>query len=263
MQKVREKLQRRANDESTDSGGDEDRARTWQCHKIPFLDHRGETSYMVFEAQVPPRLPPLISCAFYFTHPDTDRDPKNLDLVGLYKVLRDWCPEDFPIRLDVYFIPGAGAGSSESECIAHYRAEKAFRANSHEQMQESLARRRDATLPPLPRPLPGMVPEIRGFRRPPWEGNLCICPGRNWRDVDPSNAQTFSCVELGFQLRAGDGDAGGGGGPEPSGVFSQQLPLSGDTDATVAGYVWDIALHFEDPYFGPYQRAVRKGWAYW
>jgi hypothetical protein len=181
----------------------------------------------------------------------------------LYKVLRDWCAEDFHIRLDVYFIPGAGAGSSESECIAHYRAEKAVRANSHEQMQESLARRRDATLPPLPRPLPGMVPEIRGFRRPPWERKLCICAERDWRDLDPNNVlQSFTCVEFGFPRPAGGGgaDADADGA---SGVFSQQFSLSGDSDATVAGYVWDIALHFEDPYFGPYQRAVRKGWAYW
>jgi hypothetical protein len=35
-----------------------------------------------------------------------------------------------------------------------------------------------------------------------------------------------------------------------------------NSEATVAGFVSNIAHGFEDPYLGPYQRAVRKGWGY-
>jgi hypothetical protein len=248
--KVRMRLIGREYGKSSSSGEDEMRSRsTFGVHAVPFTDHQGQASFMVFEARDPPKLPPLISCSFYFTHPDTE--PGNLDPKELFRAIRNQ-QDDFHVRLDIYFLPGA----TETDCIAHYRAEKATRADSRVQMQESRQRRHDESIPPLPRPLPGMIQPLRG--REGWEGALCICADPDWNHSNNNNGnpqQTFSCV----QLRARNEVEKTGLPPR----FTEVFQLAGNTESAVSGWVWNLAHGFLDEFLGPYRRAERKGWGYW
>ncbi|CEL08220.1 hypothetical protein ASPCAL11371 [Aspergillus calidoustus] len=252
-EKVRTRLVRREFGESSSSGGEDETNFTYGVHTVPFRDHRGRASFMVFEARDPPKLPPLISCSFYFTHPDTE--PGSLDLEGLFRAIENQ-KDDFHVRLDIYFLPGA----SETDCIAHYRAERATRADSRVQMQESRQRRGVESIPPLLRPLPGMIQRLRGRER--FEGALCICADPDWNSNSGNNnnnngnpEQTFSCV----QFRARDEVEETGLPPR----FTEVFPLAGNTESAVSGWVWNLAHGFLDEFLGPYQRAERKGWGYW
>jgi hypothetical protein len=113
MEKVRTRLSKREYGESPSSGEDESGS-TSGVHTLPFTDHQGRASFMVFEARDPPKLPPLISCSFYFTHPDAEPGNADLDLEGLFRAVRNQ-QDDFHVRLDIYFLPGA----TETDCIAH------------------------------------------------------------------------------------------------------------------------------------------------
>ncbi|KAL2839288.1 hypothetical protein BJX68DRAFT_272163 [Aspergillus pseudodeflectus] len=248
-EKVRTRLVRREFGESSSSGGEDETGFAYGVHTVPFTDHRGRASFMVFEARDPPKLPPLISCSFYFTHPDTE--PGSLDLAGLFRAIENQ-KDDFHVRLDIYFLPSA----SETDCTAHYRAERATRADSRVQMQESRQRRRAESIPPpLPRPLPGMIQRLQG--REGYEGALCICADPNW-NKNSSNGnpqQTFSCVQFWARDKV-----------EETGLpsrFTEVFPLAGNTESAVSGWVWNLAHGFLDEFLGPYQKAERKGWGYW
>ncbi|KAL3440146.1 hypothetical protein BJX65DRAFT_315091 [Aspergillus insuetus] len=249
-ERVRTRLIRREYGESSSSGEDaSDSTSTSGVHAVPFMDHQGRASFMVFEARNPPKLPPLISCSFYFTHPDTE--PVNLDLEGLFRAIRNQI-DDFHVRLDIYFLPGA----NETDCIAHYRAERATCADSPVQVQESRERRHAESIPPLPRPLPGMIQRLRG--REGWEGALCICADLDWNHSNNNNGNlqhTFSCV----QFRARDEVEKTGLPPR----FTEVFPLAGNAESAVSGWVWNLAHGFLDEFLGPYRRAERKGWGYW
>jgi hypothetical protein len=250
MEKVRTRLTRREYGESSSSGEDESGS-TSGVHTLPFTDHQGRASFMVFEARDPPKLPPLISCSFYFTHPDTEPGNADLDLEGLFRAVRNQ-QDDFHVRLGIYFLPGA----TETDCIAHYRAKRATRADSRHQMQNSPQRQkcRGETIPPLPLPrsLPGMIQRLRG--RESWEGGLCICADPDWNNRNANTQQTFSCVHF----RATDE-------VEKTGLparFTEVFPLAANTESAVSGWLWNLAHGFLDEFFG-YRRAERKGWGCW
>jgi hypothetical protein len=107
-EKVRTRLIRREYGGSSSSDEDESGS-TSGVHTLLFTDHQGRASFTDFEARDPPKLPPLISCAFYFTNPHTK--PGNLDLAGLFRAVRNR-KDDFHVRLDIYFLPGASETDS-------------------------------------------------------------------------------------------------------------------------------------------------------
>ncbi|KAL4872068.1 hypothetical protein BDV12DRAFT_162972 [Aspergillus spectabilis] len=93
--------------------------------------------------------PPLYSFSIYFTHPQAT--PENTDMQTLENELT---PDDFFIRYDMYFLPGASAG----DCVAHYQGEKAV---------EEVTKAQIKTLRASPcsgiRPLPGTKGQLPGM----------------------------------------------------------------------------------------------------
>ena len=107
-----------------------------KTHVIPFTDHSGREALMVFDGWVSCPLPPLFSFAIYFTHPEVT--PETVKPVEVLKAIKRKTPFDSScsIRLELYFLPAPDVDSSNDDCIAHYRREKAARGDYTRQIQD-------------------------------------------------------------------------------------------------------------------------------
>jgi hypothetical protein len=114
------------------AGGQIQRVKT---HVIPFSDHSGREALMVFDGWVSCPLPPLFSFAIYFTHPKVTLE--TVKPVEVLEVVKRKTPFDSScsIRLELYFLPTPDVDSSNDDCIAHYREEKAARGYYTRQIQ--------------------------------------------------------------------------------------------------------------------------------
>ncbi|OJJ04876.1 hypothetical protein ASPVEDRAFT_137144 [Aspergillus versicolor CBS 583.65] len=134
-------------------------------HVVPFQDHAGTPSFMVFQSHEEHPLPPLMNFNFYFTHPEgplPDSEELGINLISMHDHILPQGPEPFHFRLDVYFLPGA----STQDCMVHYGAEKATR---------------DASAPPPTTPrMPGMVDVYSPMAGEYHPGLLFVHPGRSW-----------------------------------------------------------------------------------
>ena len=115
------------------AGGRIQRAKT---HVIPFTDHSGREALIVFDGWVSCPLPPLFSFAIYFTHPKVTLE--TIKLVKVLEVVKRKTPFDSScsIRLELYFLSTPDVDSSDDDCIAHYREEKAARGDYTRQIQD-------------------------------------------------------------------------------------------------------------------------------
>lgn len=150
-------------------------------HVVPFQDHAGTPSFMVFQSHEEHPLPPLMNFNFYFTHPEgplPDSEELRINLISMHDHILPQGPEPFHFRLDIYFLPSA----STQDCMVHYGAEKATRGNSAQMLQEAHERLElDASAPPPATPrIPGMVDVyslMTGVYHP---GLFFVHPGRSW-----------------------------------------------------------------------------------
>ena len=116
----------------TAAGGRIERAK---IYVIPFTDHSGQAALMVFRGVVSCPLPPLYSFAIYFTHPEvTPETVKPAEVLEAIMRKTPWDP--CPIRLELYFLSAPDVDSSDDDCIAHYRKEKAARGDYIRHIQD-------------------------------------------------------------------------------------------------------------------------------
>jgi hypothetical protein len=107
-----------------------------KTHVIPFTDYSGRKALMVFNGWVSYLLPPLFSFAIYFTH--TEVTPETVKPVEVLEAIKRKTPFDSScsIRLELYSLPAPNVDSSDDNCIAHYRKEKAARGDYTHQIQD-------------------------------------------------------------------------------------------------------------------------------
>ncbi|KAL4868250.1 hypothetical protein BDV12DRAFT_197472 [Aspergillus spectabilis] len=163
-------------------------------HVVPFTDHRGGRSFMVFENDDASLLPPLVQFSIFFTHLDSHPDshssgyPEKADLTALHDQIRN-AMEEFHFRLDIYFLPGA----QETDCISHYQAERAVRGNSIAMLQEAKEILENDLPPPTatsPRLLGMLANCSDGGKR--YGGLPCIYHEYSWREGE----QRLCCVQF-------------------------------------------------------------------
>lgn len=180
------------------------KSRSLPLHTVAFTDHTGNEAFMVFKNGIDAessKLPPLFPLVVYFTHPNAIPSPIATDLGGLLRAIREArINSDFHFRLDVYFLPGA----SEDDCMTHYLAERASRADYETLIREfngrvfQLKSQRgsrsaelgDSSPAQTTTRLPGMARSHPGLE--PYRGLLLSCPEVNWRD----GAQRISCLRF-------------------------------------------------------------------
>ena len=239
--------------ETTDSEDEYDpsisgKARTIKVHTIPFIDHRGQTAYMVFSNLEHFPLPPLYSFAIYFTHPAATPD-----LEGFYEQLAwEECGggSDFAVRFDIYFLPSA----TYKDCISHYSNEKATRGSYLDQVRMFKQCNRDEVHPltEASQVVPGMVDQYYMANQV-----LYICSEKDWREGN----QTF--CELSFKELA-DADT------TPAFIATDR-PITTHSPAyyfenskyPVAGKMYDMAHRDREFFLGPWQKATYRGWTGW
>ena len=116
----------------TAAGGRIERAK---IYVILFTDHSGQEALIVFRGVVSCPLPPLYSFAIYFTHPEvTPETVKPAEVLEAIMRKTPWDP--CPIRLELYFLSAPDVDSSNDDCIAHYRKEKAARGDYIRHIQD-------------------------------------------------------------------------------------------------------------------------------
>ncbi|KAL4779998.1 hypothetical protein BJX76DRAFT_62377 [Aspergillus varians] len=213
-----------------------------ESHPIPFTDHSGKTAHMVFDSGP---LPPLFSFAIYFTHPNAT--PANTDMKSL---ARDLTPENYFIRHDMYFLPGA----SPDDCITHYENEKTTRGSYKDQIKSFRACPRSEI-----HPLPGTTGQIPGMvnRYPmlgPYRGVLFVSLDESWhgggllrvmfdrKTVAETQAPPVTVRHCPINML----DA----------TFGPGVPTVWET-------VFDIAHREQGKYLAPWRRARRRGWRTW
>lgn len=159
------------------------RSYTVKTHVVPFQDHGGTPSFMVFQSHEEHPLPPLMNFNVYFTHPDgplADSEELENNLIAMYDHIWSEGLEPFYFRFDVYFLPNA----STQDCMIHYEAEKATRGNSAQMLREAQERfELDVNAPPPPTArMPGMVDIYTPFTNYDLSGLIFLHPGRSWSE---------------------------------------------------------------------------------
>lgn len=169
-----------------DAGDDGVHYTTGERHAVPFSDHAGQQSIMVFKCdQRYAILPPLFSLAFYFTYAGAAAE--DMELAEFYNAVPVAYILDTPEpRADCYFLPGA----STRDCARHYCAEIASRGSFVNQIRDFNHRWKGGLSPPeAPGNLPGMVNAYYGGHRA-----LFICKDPDWR----TGQRTLQYVVFGY-----------------------------------------------------------------
>jgi hypothetical protein len=93
---------------------------------------------MVFDGWVSCPLPPLFSFAIYFTPPDPEVTLETITPVKVLKAIKRKTPfnSSCSICLELYFLPAPDVDSSDDDCIAYYRKEKAAQGDYTRQIQD-------------------------------------------------------------------------------------------------------------------------------
>ncbi|RDW92949.1 uncharacterized protein DSM5745_00271 [Aspergillus mulundensis] len=225
--------------------------RRWRnkTHVIPFQDHGGHASFMVFQSEENTLLPPLMNITIYFTHPEGPLpQPADLeaDLRAMHAQITADGLDEFHYRLDVYFLPAA----DNDACIAHYQAEKASRGTSRDMYNEAEIRL-DTDFPPPSTPrLPGMVQTYRPVRGANFTGLMFVYPDRTWR----GGAQQMCRIRYGpgFELGQPFDARWFGfvpGSAESLGHMIWEYSRAGDTN-------WQEGIRI-------YQDVTERGWTTW
>lgn len=239
-----------------------------KVHSLPFHDHDGNTSAMVFWAPIEQPLPPLYSFAIYVTSPEIT-SPESLGAAELMQALGTsrYAPETNGYRLDIYFQPGASSG----ECERHYNAEKAARGTYADQLNkirdEGRGRGADDTRQEAQQ-LPGLVPSYlrppsfchhdmlfvvdspAGWRRGAGVRMIEFRPARVPEEFEPDPEELEEAPDIVAPTRVS--------------VF----PVCPDPEAydgagTVQGRMYQAFLIEEQQLGGPYERALELGWTSW
>ncbi|KAI9371093.1 hypothetical protein BJX61DRAFT_548542 [Aspergillus egyptiacus] len=245
------------------------KTRSLPLQTVAFTDHTGKEAFMVFKDGLDAessKLPPLFPLVVYFTHPNAIPSPDAADLGGLLRAIREArINSDFHFRLDVYFLPGA----SEDDCMTHYLAERASRADYETLIREFHARvlqlksqrgNCSGVLEATPR-LPGMAHSHPGLE--PYRGLLLLCPEANWRD----GAQRISCLM--FDKRAVETTDERNNTPESTTLsfrIAYDSPKSGDDDEeTIGDWLGRSTKDIQSAHrFGDlHSRAAAMGWTSW
>ncbi|KAL2830511.1 hypothetical protein BDW59DRAFT_158425 [Aspergillus cavernicola] len=231
-------------------------------HVVPFTDHRGGRSFTVFENDENCPLPPLVQFSIYFTHAHSHPDshpggyPDKADLVGLHDKIRDTM-EDFHFRLDIYFLPGG----QETDCISHYKAERAVRDNSIAMIQETKERLENNLPPATPPRLPGML-SIYSDGGERYGGLLYIYPDRSWRDGE----QQMCCVrfEPKFTGASQSVFTEWQGFPDPNLEEVDEDNIFGPSDEySLGSWMWEYTVSFQEEAQEVFYPATRRGWTSW
>lgn len=239
-----------------------------KVHSLPFHDHDGNESVMVFWAPIDQPLPPLYSFAIYITSPETT----SLGSLGASELLQAlnmsrYAPETTDYRLDIYCRPRA----SVEECEWHYHAEKAVRGTYTDQIhqvRDGRDKRRGDNTQQKTRRLPGLVPS---YLRPP---SFChhdmffmINSPAGWRAGADLLMVEFRPAEVPGEFE-----------PDPEELEEapdivaptrvRTFPVSPDPEAydgagTVQGKMYEAFLIKEQELSGPYERALELGWTSW
>ncbi|KAI9370130.1 hypothetical protein BJX61DRAFT_549171 [Aspergillus egyptiacus] len=227
-------------------------------HVVPFTDHRGSRSFMVFENDEDCTLPPLVQFSIYFTHSHCQPDELEADLIALHDKIRD-AMEDFHIRLDIYFLPDG----QEADCVSHYKAERAVRGDSMIMIQEAKERLENDLPPPPTLRLPGMV-RIYSEGGERYGGLLCIYPDCSWQD----GAQQMCCVRFEPKF-AGATQAVytewlGFPGPDPDPEEVDEDDIFGPGEEySLGSWLWEYAVSVREEAQGVFYPATRRGWTGW
>lgn len=229
--------------ESPSPGPPEIRVWTIKTHVLPFQNHGGNPSFMVFESKEHVLLPPLFNFNIYFTHPEgplaqtSDLEDDIRDLLAWIRT--DGCDDD-SYRLDVYFLPNA----SSEDCIAHYEAEKATREGSRGMCLEAEIRLDTGFPPPTPPRLPGMLETYDHSRL---TGVLFVHPDRSWRN----GAQGMRYIRYEADSELGQG------------FCEDWHDVIPDGDGGLGELISDLARDKWQDTLAIYQEATRKGWTTW
>ncbi|KAL4929019.1 uncharacterized protein BDV17DRAFT_298321 [Aspergillus undulatus] len=222
-----------------------------KTHVVPFQDHSGNHSFMVFESPEHCPLPPLINFNVYFTHPDgplPDFEDLRDNLVDMYDYILSEGLELFHFRLDVYFLPNA----SRQDCTVHYAAEKTTRGDSVQMMDEAVEKlEADPGHPPpnMPR-MPGMVNKYPLFtRRHYLSGLLLFHPERSWSE--DSRRMCF------VRFTVGDPDSSS---EQWYGV--DEVDSDGESEE-LGMQLYDLAWMFEEEPGSVHCEATLRGWTTW
>lgn len=185
-----------------------------KIHSIPFHDHDGNASAMVFWAPTDQPLSPLSSFAIYVTSPG-NASSESIGAVELLQALNmsRYAPETTGYRLDIYFRPGA----SVEQCERHYDAERAARGTYADQLKEirdGRDRRGADNTRQITQRLPGLVPS---YLRPPlfchhdmlfiidspddWRSGADVymvefCPAEVPREIEPDPEELEEAPEI-------------------------------------------------------------------
>lgn len=238
-----------------------------KTHSIPFHDHDGHASAMVFWAPTNQPLPPLYSFAIYVTSPGNSSESiRAVELLQALNMSR-YAPEATGYRLDIYFRPGA----SVEECERHYDAERTARGTYADQLKEirdGRDRRGADNARQITQRLPGLVPS---YLRPPsfcHHDMLFVIDGPAGRrcgadvrmvefrpasvpeefDPDPEELEEAPDIVAPTRVRAFP-------------VFPD--PEAYDGAGTVQGKMYEAFLIKEQELSGPYERALELGWTSW
>ena len=147
--------------------------------EIPFQAHDGSPAIMVFDFHVSvdpfepplPALPDLYSFALYVTGPGAS--PTTFNSAEVYRVaIQGAFTYVEPVRLDVYFLPGA----SVDVCMVHYAAEKVHRGTYARRVQA--VERGDP--PANAGGLPGLVPSYLNLPSW-WHHDVLLVSGKDWK----------------------------------------------------------------------------------
>jgi hypothetical protein len=259
------------------AGGRIQRVKT---HIIPFTDHSGREALMAFDSWVSCPLPPLFSFAIYFTHPEVS--PETVAPVEVLEAIKRKTPFDSScsIRLDLYFLPAPDVDSSDDECIAHYRREKAARGNFTVQIQdlESSATHGDEEEQQQggasvngnnkARQLPGLVPSY--IDRPSsdyYHGIIFRHPGAHW-STDKRLARRISFDRI-SQEEYATVTVGNDEFLRLPPVYVSSMPFQ-ESDTIEVGekfvgmFMFDAAnARMKNETIGPWQEARERGWKSW
>lgn len=238
-----------------------------KIHSLPFHDHDGNASAMVFWAPADQPLPPLYSFAIYVTTLE-NTSPESFNAVELLQALNTsrYAPETTGYRLDIYFRPG----SSVDECKQHYNAEKAARgtyADHLKKVRNGGGQSRADNHTEGTQRLPGLVPS---YLRPPsfcHHDVLFIIDSPDWRSGADLRMVEFRPAEVPSEFD-----------PDPEELEeapdmvaptrTRAFPVCPDPEAydgggTVQGRMYDMFLIKEEQLSDPYEQALELGWTSW
>ncbi|KAL4904300.1 hypothetical protein BDW74DRAFT_185626 [Aspergillus multicolor] len=222
------------------------RRRSNKTHVLPFNDHTGRSSFMVFQSEENTSLPPLVNITIYFTHPESPllklADLED-DLRAMHTRIAADGLEEYHYRLDIFFQPGA----SDEACIAHYQAEKATRGNSRDMRREAEIRL-DANSPPPTTPrLPGMLQAYRPMGGAVFQGMLFVHADRTWR----GGAQRMCRIRYGAGFELG----------QP--FDARWFGFGPNTDPSLGHVIFQYSRDDWQEDIGIYQSLAEKGWTTW